>query len=273
MPRRSTLAIALAASAAAVVVPFAVPAGAQDTTNVYVVHGLNLADQTAQIDGGSNVTVCADGEDLIDDVQFGQVVGPIGFETGVEASLSVYEGAGVDCAAPGGAVELVASAFTLQGDAAAVVITSLGDDSALVLGELDVSCTEPGEGRHAVLQTSGDTGEVDVLVDGESVGTASFPDGVVADVPAGTYSVEVTEADAAIVGPLDQVVDPQQLELMFIVGNVDGDSPIVPLFHDIEVELCVSPTTTTTVPVPTTVVPGVPVEPTSRAAAPIAFTG
>ena len=76
-------------------------ADAQDTTDVFVVHGLNLDGQSAQADGGTNVTVCAGDTALIQDFEFGQIIGPVALPSGSAVPISVYLGAEVDCADPG----------------------------------------------------------------------------------------------------------------------------------------------------------------------------
>lgn len=276
MKFRTVLAALAAVTLAAVLVP--ATASAQDTTDVYVVHGLNLDGQTAQGDGGTNVTVCAGDTALIADFEFGQIVGPVALTSGDAVSLVVYGGGGVDCAAPGGATALITQDVTPSGAAVAVVATSSGGTAALTPFALNVDCSDAGNGRLTAAHASGDTGEVDVLVDGNSAGTLTFGNSLDADVPAGTYPVEVQLGGAPVVGPADIDVTAQNNTLVFVVGNIgDPATPVVPLIGGVALAECeapVDPTTTTTTPAapvaPAT--PATPVSPSS-AAAPISFTG
>ena len=115
MKFRSVLAAVAAVTLAVMLVP--ATAGAQDTTDVFVVHGLNLDGQSAQADGGTNVTVCAGDAALIEDFEFGQIIGPVELPSGGAVPVVVYGGASVDCAAPGGATALITQEVTPSGAA------------------------------------------------------------------------------------------------------------------------------------------------------------
>ncbi len=163
----------------------------------------------------------------------------------------VYLGAGVDCAAPGGATAAIAQEVTPSGAAVAVVATSAGGTLALTPFELNAECSDAGNGRLTGAHASGDTPEVDVLVGGASVGTLTFGDSLDADVPAGEYPVEVQLGGTPVVGPADIPVAAQNNTLVFVVGNIAGEpaTPVVPLIGDQalgECETPVDPTTTTT---------------------------
>lgn len=230
------------------------PAGAQDTTAVYVVHGLNLADQTAQDDGGTPVTVCADGETLIADFQFGQVQGPVDLPSGEPVAIEVYNTAEVDCADPGGATLLIDTDVTPEGAAVALTASSVDGELGLSAVALDTECTDEGVGRLTAVHASGDTGEVDVLVDDESVGQLDFGESLDADLPAETYSVQVNLGETPVVGPADIPVAAQTNQLVFVVGNIAGaePTPVVPLLGSFTVDTCEETTTTTSTPEDTT---------------------
>ena len=104
-------------------------AGAQDTTDVFVVHGLNVGGQSAQADGGTNVTVCAGDTALIPDFEFGQIVGPVALPSGAAVGIQVYTNGGVDCAAPIGETLLIDQSVTPSGRPVAVVATSTAEES------------------------------------------------------------------------------------------------------------------------------------------------
>jgi hypothetical protein len=48
-----------------------------DATELWIVHGLDLDGQTAQSDGGTNATLCAGNAEVVGDLEFGDIVGPI----------------------------------------------------------------------------------------------------------------------------------------------------------------------------------------------------
>ena len=222
MKFRSVLAAVAAVTLAVMLVP--ATAGAQDTTDVFVVHGLNLDGQSAQADGGTNVTVCAGDSALIEDFEFGQIIGPVALPSGGAVPVVVYGGASVDCAAPGGATALITQEVTPSGAAVAVVATSAAGTLALTPFELNAECSDAGNGRLTGAHASGDTPEVDVLVGGASAGLLTFGQSLDADVPAGDYPVEVQLGGATVVGPADIPVTAQNNTLVFVVGNIAGDT-------------------------------------------------
>lgn len=246
MKLRSILLAPVALLLAALVVP-AGPAAAQDTTDVYVVHGLNLSGQDSQDDGGTNVTVCADDAELIADFQFGQIVGPVALPSGVAVSIDVWGGAGVDCGTAA-AAPLFTAVVTPEGAAVALVATSSNEELGLTPFPLNVECADEGNGRLTAAHASGDTPDVDVLVGGEAVGSLAFGESLEADLPADTYPVEVQLGGNPVVGPAEIPVGAQTNQLVFVVGNIplDGATPVVPLLDAIPIPTCEPETTTTT---------------------------
>lgn len=275
--RKPVLALAALAALVAMLLPVSW-SGAQDTTDVYVAHGLNLSDQGSADEGGTPVTVCADGTSLIDDFQFGDIVGPVALTSGVTVGINVYDGAGVDCGDPGGAALLIDQDVTPEGAAVALVATSQGDQlqPELLPFALDQSCHEPGTGRLTAAHAA-NAPTVDVLVDGEDVADLDYGESFTADLPADTYSVQVDlQGDGTIVGPVDLPVQEGVHTAVIVVGNqpVDLLSPVVPLVLDVELDECEQPTTTTTTTTgaPTTTAPApAPVAPIAQQQP--AFTG
>lgn len=273
MKFRSILAAVAAATLAIVLVP--ATANAQDTTDVYVVHGLNLDGQTAQGDGGTSVTVCADDAELIGDFTFGTITDAVPLPSGSAVNIEVFVGAGVACDSGPAAID---QDVTPEGPAVALVATSAGGTLALTPYELDAQCTDAGEGRLTALHASGDTPAVDVLVNGDTVDSLSFGESLLANLPADTYSVEVQLGGTPVVGPADIPVAAQSNTLVFVVGNIgDPATPVVPLIGNAAIPECEQPETpTTSTPTEPTVVPptpgATPVSP-ANAAAPISFTG
>ena len=277
MKFRSALVLVIGLVVVAFVMP-ASPARAQDTTDVYVVHGLNLGDQTAQGDGGTNVTVCADDAELIADFEFGQIAGPVALPTGTSVNIDVYGGASEDCAAPA-AAPLITADVAPTGAAVALAATSSGGTLGLTAFPLNVSCTDEGNGRLTAAHASGDTGEVVVSVAGDAAGNLTFGNSLDAELPAQSYSVEVTLGGTPVVGPADIPVTAQNNQLVFVVGNIAGGTPtpVVPLLNEIPVPTCEPATTTTTAPAPpsSTTPPSNPSDSPgpSSAGAPLAITG
>lgn len=272
-----TIAVAAIAALVAAVGVFAPGAQAQDLTDLYFVHGVNADGQTDPADGGNEVTVCADGADLIESLSFGQVDGPYPFASGTPVNLVVYAGDMVDCAAPGGAEELVNDDLTPSGTALALVITAPDDggDPApeLTPFSLDLECSDPGEGRITVAHASGDTPTVEVLVDDVSEGSIDFGETLFSTQEAGTVSIQVDDTGGTVAGPVDVDFTAQTARMLYLVGNVAEATatPTLLITQELDIEACATPTTTTTTTTTTTVVPTTAVP--RSTATPLAFTG
>ena len=269
--RRTAVLIAAALAAALLLWSSPAPAGAGAgaTTDVYVVHGLNLDGQTSQEDGGTAVTVCAGSASLIPDFQFGDVVGPVPLPSGQAVSVQVYAGADNDCETPAGAL-LIDQTVTPTGAAFSVVATSFGDQLSpeLIGGEIDTACVDPGLGVVQAVHAA-NAPEVDIFSTDldESLGTLAYDESLALELDAGTYGIEVyivAEPPVLVLGPLDLPVTAETVTVGYAVGNqpAEGNTPVVLLTQVIPVEACEQP-----VP-PTPPAPA----PTPAAAAPT-FTG
>ena len=218
---------------------------------IYVVHGLNLDGQSAQGDGGTAVTVCAGTDQLLTDFQFGNIAGPLSLPVGAEIPITVTVGADVPC---GTGTPAITQTVTVPDVPVASLVATAGPDGApaLLPVVLDASAPEQcwvpadsapanapqGEISDARLGAvhAANAGTVAVSVDGTTAGELSFGDSLFADLPNGTYSVEVTLGGTPIVGPADIDVPACTLTVVYVVGN----QPITP----------VEPTTPTTAPAP-----------------------
>ncbi len=120
------------------------------TTDLYLVHGLNLAFQTSQDERGDPVTVCTGPTSLVPDLPFGDVAGPVPVPTGHDLSVQVYPTANVDCEAPPGPA-LIDQTVGPTATAYVALATSFGEQFApeLIGGPIDTSCVEPGAGWQA----------------------------------------------------------------------------------------------------------------------------
>ena len=219
---------------------------------IYAVHGLNLAGQTAQTDGGTAVTVCVDGVVLLPDFQFGDIENTTPIPWGTPLAVKVFLGANADCAGTNAAIS--ADIVVPEEEAVALVATAgPGQAPELLPVVLNVStprqCLQdvvpaavenapqgaPVEDSRLGAVHAAAAGQVAVSVDGTDAGELSFGDpALFANLPNGTYSVEVTLGGTPIVGPADIDVPPCTLTVVYVVGN----QPIA------------EPTTTTTAPAP-----------------------
>ena len=223
------------------------PAGAQATTAVYAVHGLNLDGQSSPGAGGTAVTVCAGTSEIAADFQFGQIIGPLELPTGTEVSLQVYVGA-EDCATADPAGALIDQSVTPTGEAVALVATSNGEQLApeLLPIPLDLSCVPPGSGG-AVAVHAANAPLVDVVNTtlGASVGEISYGQQIAGALPAGEYGVEVY----VVGGPPDPAMSFQitvsdgAVTIGYAVGNQPGEgtTPLVLIPQVIDVETCEVP--------------------------------
>jgi hypothetical protein len=232
----------------------ATPVGAQATTDVYAVHGLNLDGQSSPDAGGTAVTVCAGTNEIAADFQFGDVIGPLALPTGAEVSLQVYVGA-EDCATADPAAALIDQAVTPTGTAVALVATSFGDQLSpeLLPIPLDLSCVDPGSGG-AVAVHAANAPEVDVVNTtlGVSVGTISYGEQIAGQLPVGSYDVEVYivggSPDPVMAFPI--TTSEGATTIGYAVGNQpgEGSTPLVIIPQVIDVGTCAPATTTTTEP-------------------------
>ncbi len=264
------------AAAAAALLALAVPAspvGAQATTDVYAVHGLNLAGQSSPDEGGTTVTVCAGDTEIDPSFEFGDVIGPLPLPSGEEVSLEVYLGENQTCGAPGA---LFDTAVTPTGAAVALVATSNNGedelDPELLPIPLDVSCVDPGNGG-AVAAHAANAPRVDVVNTtlGFSIGEISYGEQIAGQLPAGDYDIEVfVVGESTPVADYTAPVTAGNTTIGYAVGNQPGDgpgTPIVFITQVIPVGTCEAPTTTTTAP-PATAPPAA-----APATAQPAFTG
>jgi hypothetical protein len=191
---KRTLAVAAASTVAALALAPAFPASAQtgDAT-VSVLHAVP----------GLTVDVYANGEELIPDFEPGTLTDPLTLPAG-SYDLAVYaDGDNPDNADP--AIE--ANGVEVPAGANATVVAHLDAQGNPVLTPFvnDVSATAPGEARLVVRHTAA-APAVDVRADGDVLFPGlTNPNEEAGDVPAGTYSADVTLAgeNDAVLGPAD----------------------------------------------------------------------
>ena len=205
------------------------------SAEVYVVHGLNLAGQTAQADRGTAVTVCANGAPLLSDLQFGDVAGPVSLLIGSTVAVKVFAGAGVDCASA--ATPVISQDVTVPDMHAVALVATSGPGPltpALLPVELNVNPPEfcgnvpvsapaapapiPDDGHMQVAHAAA-AGTVSVTLDGTPKGTLAYGETNGQDLAPATYSVEAFLGATPIVGPANVVIDSCVSTIIYVVGN------------------------------------------------------
>ena len=221
--------------------PADVPA---NTALVYAVHGLNLAGQTAQTDGGTAVTVCNGDTAIASDFQFGEIAGPLELPWGTAVNLKVFLGAGADCTGTDPAITL---ATTIPEVPALALVATAGPGGApellpVVLAVENQFCgvlVDPAPeavATNATIQAvhAAAAGAVSVKLDALTIDGVEFGDSPSQEVVPGQYTVTVLLGTTTIVGPATLDLAGCTLTVVYVVGN----QPIA------------EPTTTTTAPAP-----------------------
>jgi hypothetical protein len=168
------------------------------------------------------VDVYANGEELIPDFTPGTLTDPLQLPAGTY-DLQVFAD-GDDPASAEPAIE--ANGVEVPAGANATVVAHLDADGNPVLTPFvnDVSATEAGQARLVVRHTAA-APAVDVRADGEVLfpGLAN-PDEASGDVPAGTYSADVTLAGAneAVLGPADLQLAEGTSTIVYAWGSAEA---------------------------------------------------
>jgi hypothetical protein len=206
--------VAAAGVATLALVP-AVPASAQaGEATVSVLHAVP----------GLTVDVYANGEELIPDFAPGTLTDPLSLPAGTY-DLAVYaDGDNPDNADP--AIE--ANGVDVPAGANATVVAHLDAQGNPTLTPFvnDVSATAPGDARLVVRHTAA-APAVDVRADGDVLfGGLANPDEQSVDVPAGTYSADVTLAgeNSAVLGPADLQLAEGTSTIVYAWGSAEDDN-------------------------------------------------
>jgi hypothetical protein len=166
---------------------FALPATAADTASVSVLHGVPDA----------TVDVCANGEELIADFTPGTLAGPLDLPAGTYTITVVGDEETTNCDADA----LIGPAdVSVEAGNSYTVVAHLDADGNLTATPFqnDTEAAAAGSGKLTARHTA-QAPEVDVLVEGDSVGTFSNPDQIgPAELPAGEYAVEIQAGGAAV---------------------------------------------------------------------------
>jgi hypothetical protein len=209
---KKTAALLSAAALAAVPLAMTAPASAsQAEATVSVLHA--VPDLT--------VDVYANGEELIPDFEPGTLTDPLQLPAGTYDLQVFADGDNPDNADP--AIE--AQGVEVPAGANATVVAHLDADGNPVLTPFvnDVSATAAGEARLVVRHTAA-APPVDVRADGEVLfPDLANPDEASGDVPAGSYSADVTLAgeDAAVLGPADVQLSEGTATIVYAWGSAE----------------------------------------------------
>jgi hypothetical protein len=190
------------------------PANAADDATVSVLHAVP----------GLTVDVYANGEELIPDFEPGTLTDPLSLPAG-SYDLQVF----ADGDSPGnGQPAIEANGVDVPAGVNATVVAHLGagGDPTLSLFANDTTSTNPGEARLTVRHTAA-APAVDVRANGDVLfADLSNPNEHSADVPADTYSADVTLAgsDEVAIGPADVTLTEGTSTIVYAWGSAEGGS-------------------------------------------------
>jgi Domain of unknown function (DUF4397) len=165
----------------------ALPAAAADTATVSVLHGVPDA----------TVDVCANGEELIANFEPGTLAGPLQLPADTYSIKVVADEASTNCDAD--ALIGPADVTVAAGKNYTVVahLDASGDLTATPF-ENDTEAAAAGSGKLTARHVA-EAPEVEVTVDGDSVGSFSNPEQIgPAELPAGEYDVEILAGGSAV---------------------------------------------------------------------------
>lgn len=197
-------------SAALLLAAFAVPASAQDSGMVTVVHGVP----------GLTVDVYVNGDATLEGFEPGTVTDPLELPAGTY-DIAVYpEGADAESEDPA-----ISASVELPAGANASIVAHLTEsgDPTLTTFVNDTSSIAAGEARLAVRHTAA-APAVDVQSDGEVVFDGlTNPNEAQADLPAGTVpaSVVLAGTDDVVLGPADLSLQEGSATIAYAIGSAE----------------------------------------------------
>jgi hypothetical protein len=166
---------------------FALPAAADETASVAVLHGVPEA----------TVDVCANGEELIADFKPGTLAGPLDLPAGTYTIKVVGDEATTNCDADA----LIGPAdVSVEAGKSYTVVAHLTADGELTATpfENDTEAAAAGSGKLTARHVA-EAPEVEVTVNGDSVGSFSNPEQIgPAELPAGEYDVVIEAGGTAV---------------------------------------------------------------------------
>ncbi len=190
----------------------AVPAMAQESARIHLIHGIPDTD----------VDVVVDGAAVFEGFAFGdtQDLSALAGETlvGLQVRLAGTEDVAIDA----GDVDLPAS-----GNYTIIAHLDEAGTPTLAVFANDTSEIAAGEGRLTVRHTAA-APAVDVLANGDvAFSSLTNPNEVSADLAVGTISAEVVPAGASepvVIGPADLPINDGESLIVYAVGSLEGES-------------------------------------------------
>jgi hypothetical protein len=205
----------LLAAIALVVPALSGPATAADTSQVYVVHGIPATPVDVYVNGSLTLTAFQP-----EDVQ-----GPLDLPAGSYRVqiFAATDGPSESAPASGAVID---KTLDVPGGASLSLIAHLDASGAPVLTAFANDGTEVGAGmaRVSVRHTAA-APAVDIYVDGaKAVSALSNPDEAVAEIPAGSHTVEVKAAgtDTTVIGPATLDFAEGTNTLVFAIGSLEA---------------------------------------------------
>lgn len=190
----------------------AVPAGAQEEARIHLIHGIP----------DTPVDVVAGGEVVFGDFQFGDTQDLSALAGETLAGLQVVL-AGTDTVA----IDAGDTALPASGNYTIIAHLDATGTPTLAVFENDTSAIDAGEGRLTVRHTAA-APAVDVLANGSvAFSNLSNPNGVSADLAAGTITAEVVPTGATepvVIGPVDLAIEEGSSLIVYAVGSLEAGS-------------------------------------------------
>lgn len=190
----------------------AIPAGAQEEARIHLIHGIP----------DTPVDVVAAGEVVFGDFQFGDTQDLSALAGETLAGLQVVL-AGTDTVA----IDAGDTALPASGNYTIIAHLDATGTPTLAVFENDTSAIAAGEGRLTVRHAAA-APAVDVLANGSvAFSNLSNPDGVSADLAAGTITAEVVPTGATepvVIGPVDLAIEEGSSLIVYAVGSLEAGS-------------------------------------------------
>lgn len=200
------------ATVALMVTVLAIPAGAQEEARIHLIHGIP----------DTPVDVVAGGDVVFGDFQFGdtQDLSALAGETLVGLQVVL---AGTDTVA----IDAGDTALPASGNYTIIAHLDAAGTPTLAVFANDTSAIAAGEGRLTVRHVAA-APAVDVLANGAvAFSNLSNPDGVSADLGAGTITAEVVPTGATepvVIGPVDLPIEEGSSLIVYAVGSLEAGS-------------------------------------------------
>ncbi len=248
--------LAVVAAAAMALPSLVTSAGAADTSQVYVVHGIP----------GTPVDVYVDGKLQIPDFQPEQVAGPLALPAAdYHIQIFPHVASPPDTAPSSGAV--IDETKSVPAGASVSLVANLDSSGNPALNAFvnNVDPLPQGKARVTVRHTAFAPG-VDIYVDGtKAISDLTNPNEAVAEIPTGSHeiAVKVAGTDTTVIGPKTLDFGANTNTIVYAIGSVQGESLTVTsqVLDTMSEPATTQAPTTTEAPAPPATMPPAPVTP------------